>query len=697
MSSTRPFILDPLFRPVTALPGVGPRNGKLLEKLTGGPKILDLLWHRPADIVDRRFAPKIADAPAGRIATLSVTVMKHFPNQRRNQPYRVWCTDDTGGINLVFFHAHKDYIEKQLPEGAKVIVSGTVEKFNDKVQMVHPDSIGAESDFESIAAVEPVYPLTAGLTNKTVRKVIAGALESVPALPEWLNPALKAREHWPDWKDALLTLHNPPGDNGLDPLHPARARLAYDELLANQLALSMVRHHQKKRAGRVFKTGGALRGKLLAALSFALTGAQRRSLDEIDADMQAPARMLRLLQGDVGSGKTVVAALALLNAIENGAQGALMAPTEILARQHAESLRPWLEACGVSFVVLTGRDKGKAREALLQQIASGAAQIVIGTHALFQEGVEFADLGLAVIDEQHRFGVHQRLMLTAKGKGTDVLVMTATPIPRTLTMTAYGDMDVSRLDEKPPGRKPVDTRLIPADKAEEMMQGIARQIAAGTRVYWVCPLVEESEMMDLAAAEERFDILQARFGAKVGLVHGRLKPQEKDEVMRKFSGGEISILVATTVIEVGVNVPEATIMVIEHAERFGLAQIHQLRGRVGRGGEKSYCFLLYSTPLSDTAKERLAIMRETENGFVIAEKDLELRGAGDILGTKQSGLPAFRLADLAAHAGLLAIARDDARLLIDKDPELKSERGQALRPLLYLFERDQAIQFLRSG
>jgi ATP-dependent DNA helicase RecG len=407
--------------------------------------------------------------------------------------------------------------------------------------------------------------------------------------------------------------------------------------------------------------------------------------------------MSRLLQGDVGSGKTIVACMAMLNAVEAGAQAALLAPTEILARQHAQNLKPWLEKAGVRSVILTGRDKGKAREEILENIKSGAAQIVIGTHAIFQEGVEFADLGLAVIDEQHRFGVHQRLALSAKGKGTDVLVMTATPIPRTLTLTAYGDMDVSRLDEKPPGRKPIDTRLIPVEKMDEMIEGLRRQIQTGARAYWVCPLVEESEILDLSAAEERYDILKTMFGERVGLIHGRMKPIEKDAVMEKFSRGELDILVATTVIEVGVDVPAATIMVIEHAERFGLSQLHQLRGRVGRGGDKSYCFLVYAGPLGETAKERLSIMRQTEDGFLIAEKDLELRGAGDVLGIKQSGLPLWRLADLAIHNELLAAARDDARLILDKDPELKTARGEALRRLLYLFERDQAIQYLRSG
>lgn len=693
----RPFALDPLFAPLTTLPGIGPKNGKLLEKLVGGPKLLDVLWHKPFDIVDRRYCPTVKEAPHGRIATLTVAVEKHTPNSKRNMPYRVRCRDDTGSLDLVFFNPHKDYIEKQLPPGATVVVSGRVDHYQGRAQIVHPDAIGAPEEMDEIAVVEPVYPLTQGLTNKAVRKAALAALNKAPALPEWQEPHWLAKNYWPTWQEAIRTLHHPPGLNGISPEHPARMRLAYDELLANQLTLALVRHHSRRQSGRSLEGDGKLRAALLKAIPFKLTGAQERSLKEIYADMKDPTRMLRLLQGDVGSGKTVVAALAMLNAIECGTQAALMAPTEILARQHAESLRPWLDAAGVRYVVLTGRDKGKAREVLLQQIANGAAQIVIGTHALFQEGVEFYDLGLAVIDEQHRFGVHQRLQLSSKSKATDVLVMTATPIPRTLTLTAYGDMDVSRLDEKPPGRKPIETLLLPQDKAEDLVESLLKQTKTGARVYWVCPLVEESEVLDLAAATERYEILQARFGDKVGLIHGRLKPVEKDDVMQKFASGELSVLVATTVIEVGVNVPEATIMVIEHAERFGLAQLHQLRGRVGRGGEKSFCFLVYAAPLSETAKERLATMRETEDGFLIAEKDLKLRGSGEILGTRQSGLIAFRLADLAFHAELLAAARDDSRLIIEKDVELQSDRGQALRHLLYLFERDQAIAYLRSG
>ncbi len=691
----RPFTLDPLFRSLTVLPGVGPKNGKLMEKLIGGSKILDLFWHKPVDFVDRSYQPKIAEAENGKICTIEVAIQKHFPPPKRSMPYRVWCTDDTGAMNLVFFHANKDWLEKQLPTGEKRFISGKMEIFQGNRQIVHPDAM--TKDKGDIETVEPVYPLTAGVTNKSVRKAVHGAMEFVPVLEDWLDPAHKKREKWPDWKDAVLKLHNPDTAEELSPEHPARARLAYDELLANQLSLALVRRKLRRQNGRAWKPTGKLHEKLERALPFKLTGAQLRALSEIDADMKEPLRMLRLLQGDVGSGKTVVAALAMLNVIECGAQAAIMAPTEILARQHAQSFAPWLEAAGVSFICLTGRDKGAARKELLAQIADGRAQVVIGTHALFQDEIEFDDLGLAVIDEQHRFGVHQRLQLQNKGRGTDVLVMTATPIPRTLTLTAYGDMEVSRLDEKPPGRKPVETLLISIDKVDDMIAGVGRQMATGARSYWVCPLVEESELLDLQAAEARYDILKERFGDVVGLIHGKMKPSEKDSVMTDFVSGKLKILVATTVIEVGVNVPEATIMVIEQAERFGLAQLHQLRGRVGRGGDKSFCFLLYDDKLSKAAKERLKIMRETEDGFLIAEKDLELRGGGEILGTRQSGLPTFRLADLQFHGDLLATARDDTKLILTKDPDLEGNRGNALKTLLYLMEQDQAIANLRAG
>ncbi|MBF0323683.1 MAG: ATP-dependent DNA helicase RecG [Alphaproteobacteria bacterium] len=692
----RPSVLNPLFAPITTLPGIGPRLAPLYQRLVG-ERVGDLIWHWPAGLVDRSHTPKVAAAAAGKIATLTVRVEAHFPSASSKRPYRVRCFDETGIVTLVFFHGREDWLRRQLPDGEWRVVSGMVEHFNNEVQITHPDHIVPLAEKDSVMGVEPVYPLTAGLTAKMVAKTVRAALDRVPDLPEWLDAAWKQRQAWPDWKPALTCLHQPQSeaDIGADSL--ARRRLAYDELLANQLALAMVRAHMRKVKGRALQGDGSLRAKVAAALPFSLTGAQARSLAEIEADMAKPFRMLRLLQGDVGSGKTVVALFAALAAIEAGTQAALLAPTEILARQHFATISPLAQAAGLRVALLTGRDKGRPREAILADLKSGAINLILGTHALIQDDVVFHDLGLAVIDEQHRFGVQQRLDLAAKGSGTDVLVMTATPIPRTLVLTAYGDMEASRLDEKPPGRQPIDTRVLPASRMDEIVTGLRRPISAGARIYWVCPLVEESENSDLAAAEDRHRHLEQVFGPRVGLVHGRMKGPAKDKVMAAFAAGLLDILVATTVIEVGVDVPEATIMVIEHAERFGLAQLHQLRGRVGRGSGASSCLLLYETPLSEAAKARLEIMRATEDGFVIAEEDLRLRGGGEILGTRQSGLPEFRAADLAVHGELLAAARDDSKLIMDRDPDLSGPRGQALRVLLYLFERDAAIRTLRSG
>ena len=693
----RPEILFPLFAPATSLSGVGPRFAKLFETLTGGPAVIDLCWHLPSGLIDRRYAPPLAEVVPGRIATLTVEVGEHRAPPTRRQPYRVLCHDASGSIELVFFHAHRDYLMKMLPPGQTRVVSGKVEVFNDRLQMTHPDHIAPPAEAASLQTVEPVYPLTAGLTLKTVGKAVQAALQRVAALPEWLDPALKARERWADWHNALAEAHAPKEETDLSPLAPARRRLAYDELLANQLAIALVRDRQLKQRGRSLKGDGRLCRKVTDALPFQLTGSQRLAWAEIAGDMASEHRMLRLLQGDVGSGKTIVALLAMLTAVEAGGQAAIMAPTEILARQHFNTLEPLARAAGVEIVLLTGRDKGKARQAILDCLASGETPLVVGTHALFQEDVAFHDLAMAVIDEQHRFGVHQRLTLTGKGKAVDVLVMTATPIPRTLMLTAYGDMDVSRLTERPPGRQPIDTATLSLDRLDEVVAGVERALARGAQVYWICPLVEESENVDLAAAEDRCRALQLRFGEKVGLVHGRMKGPEKDAAMARFAAGELAVLVATTVVEVGVDVPQATVMVIEHAERFGLAQLHQLRGRVGRGSGKSSCLLLWQGPLGETARARLRILRETDDGFRIAEEDLKLRGAGELLGTRQSGLPEFCLANLAVHDDLLAIARDDARLVLDRDPELAGERGKALRVLLYLFERDAAVKYLRSG
>lgn len=692
----RPSLLNPLFAPITTLAGIGPKLAPFYERLAGG-RVVDLLWHLPSGVIDRRFAPKLAEAPAGKVATITVRVESHFPSNSPRRPYRVRCSDETGFAHLVFFHGREDWLRRQLPEGEWRVISGVIEHFNDEIQITHPDHIVPVAEREQVMTIEPVYPLTGGLTARMVAKTIRAAVDQAPRMPEWQDEAWFARNAWPSWHQALDSLHRPQSEQAVIEDCPARRRLAFDELLANQLALMMVRAHMRKLKGRPTPVSTHLRPQVLAALPFTLTSAQTRSLAEIDADMAEPLRMLRLLQGDVGSGKTVVALLAMLNAVEAGAQAALMAPTEILARQHMETIAPLVQSAGLRVALLTGRDKGKGRDAILADLAAGHTHIIIGTHALFQEDVAYADLAFAVIDEQHRFGVHQRLELASKGQAVDMLVMTATPIPRTLLLTSYGDMDASRLDEKPPGRQPISTRALPLSRMDEVVDGIGRAIKAGARVYWVCPLVEDSETSDLAAAEERHRHLSQLFGDGVGLVHGKMKGPAKDKVMADFAAGRLSVLVATTVIEVGVNVPEATIMVIEHAERFGLAQLHQLRGRVGRGSGASSCLLLYGAPLSENAKARLEIMRATEDGFVIAEEDLRLRGGGEILGTRQSGLPEFKLADLSIHGELLAAARDDAALILARDPDLISERGQALRVLLYLFERDAAVHTLRSG
>lgn len=692
----RPEILYPLFADIASLRGVGERAHKLLANLIGGSKIVNLLWHLPSGIIDRTYSPKLINAVPGRICTITVKVVEHIAPKSSKQPYRVIVEDDTEQLVLIFFKAYVSSLQKALPVGATRVISGKLESFNGQLQMPHPDYIAMPDELPNILGMETVYPLTAGITNKMLGKFMAQAVARIPDLPEWQDPKFIAQQGWDNFKNTLTTIHHPRYQTELEPFAKERCRLAYDELLANQLALAIVRQRVKKQAGRSLNGDGHLRQKILSLLPFNLTDAQQRVLSEIYADQAAPFRMLRLLQGDVGSGKTIVALLSMLNAVECGAQAAIMAPTEILAKQHLETIAPLCAQIGVSAALLTGKTKAKERKQILEYLAQGKINILIGTHALFQEEVAFKDLAFAVIDEQHRFGVQQRLLLSQKGNLADILVMTATPIPRTLVLTAYGDMEYSKIDRVPAGRKPVDTRVLPLDKLPEVVAALKRKLASGVRAYWVCPLVEESEKSDLAAAEERFAALQKIFGADVGLVHGKMKEKDKDAVMEKFKLGQIKLLVATTVIEVGVNVPEATLMIIEHAERFGLAQLHQLRGRIKRGFAESTCLLLYNPPLSATARDRLNIMRESEDGFLIAEKDLELRGGGEILGTRQSGFSEFKIADMSVHKNLLHIANQDAKLILELDPNLSSPRGQALRTLLYLFEKDDTVRTYRS-
>ncbi|WP_457583139.1 ATP-dependent DNA helicase RecG [Ensifer canadensis] len=700
----RPALLDPLFSPLNTLPGIGPKIGELYARLLGREsiedcRVVDLVFHAPHSLIDRRQQPGIAHAPQGVVVTITGRVDRHQPPPpgKQNLPYRIFLHDDTGELALTFFRVKGNWLEKSLPVDETVIVSGKVDWFNGRPSMVHPDYMVKASEADNLPLVEPVYGLTAGLSARILRKSIEVAVARVPEMPEWIDGALADKQGFQSAADSFRALHEPRDATDIDPQAQARRRLAYDEFLAGQLSLALVRQRLRKVAGTPVHATGKLSGPVTAALPFSLTASQSTAIADILKDMAGSDRMLRLLQGDVGSGKTMVALMAMLAAVESGGQAVLMAPTEILARQHFATLSKMAAPAGISMDVLTGRTKGKERDAILERIASGETRIVVGTHALFQDTVNYDRLTLAVVDEQHRFGVHQRLRLTAKGISPHMLVMTATPIPRTLVLAAFGDMDVSKLTEKPAGRKPIQTVTIPTERTDEIVDRLAAALKEGKKAYWICPLVEESEAIDVMSADERYQALSKRFGRDVGLVHGRMNGAEKDAVMLAFKNGEIRLLVATTVVEVGVDVPDATIMVIEHAERFGLAQLHQLRGRVGRGDEASTCILLYKSPLGETGRARLSILRDSEDGFLIAEEDLKLRGEGELLGTRQSGTPGFRIASLEAHGDLLEIARKDAAYMIERDPDLTSPRGEALRTLLYLHRRDEAIRFLRAG
>ncbi len=693
----RPAILFPLFATSGTLPGIGPRTAKLLEKL-GIHTVGDFLWHLPHNVIDRSQRPPVQGARRGEIATLQVRISEHLPPSNPRLPYRIIAYDDSGQITLSFFNAKGDYLTRQYPTNTDLLISGRVEFYRQELQMPHPDYVVPLAEAAKIPLHEPVYNLTEGVSGRQMRHFVQAALHQRPALSEWLDGPYVQRQNWPTWRDAIAALHAPQSLADIAPDALARRRLAYDELLANQLAMHVLRRHHRQRKGRSFAAKEKLTEKLLAVLPYALTTAQTKAWAEIQADLENDQLMLRLLQGDVGSGKTVIALLAMLHIVAAGSQAALLAPTEILAKQHHARLQAFLAPLGLDIGLLIGKMPAKEKTTTVAALQSGALPLVVGTHALIQDNIVFHDLGLAVVDEQHRFGVQQRANLAEKGRGVAILAMTATPIPRTLTLTAYGDMEVSVLDVKPPGRQPIDTRLIDLARLDEVIAGLQRALAQGRQAYWVCPLVHESELTDLANATERARLLSEALGNNaVGLIHGQMPPTERDAVMARFLSGAVQVLVATTVIEVGVDVPNASLMIIEHAERFGLAQLHQLRGRVGRGSAQSNCLLLYQAPLGGSAKARLQLLRETEDGFRLAEEDLRLRGPGEMLGTRQSGLPEYRLADLSAHHDLLLTARDDAKLVLQQDPLLQNDRGQALRVLLYLFHYDHAVTYLRGG
>jgi len=702
----RPAEIFQLFASTNSLAGVGAKLASVLEK-RAGQHVIDVLRHLPIGLIDRSQRPSLANVDDGTIATFDLLVIKHDrPPRGIRRPYRVFCENETGALELVFFHAHDDYVAKQLPIGERRLISGRVELFQGRVQMAHPDHILPPSQASKMPVFEPIYPLTAGLTPKILRRTITDALTRIPDLPEWIPPSIVQQHGWPNFATAMRAVHAPQNEADLLPTSPVRARLAFDELLANQLAMRMVRHSAAEATpGRAYCGDGHINRKLRASLPYEMTGAQNRAIDEITSDQAKPKRMLRMLQGDVGSGKTLVALCAMLNAMEAGAQAALLVPTEVLARQHYASIQAMLAPLDIEIGLLLGQGRGTAnaktrtatvpvlsRKDTLEKLADSSLSLVVGTHALLSETVAFHDLGLAVVDEQHRFGVRQRILLGEKGAHVDVMVMTATPIPRSLAMTAYGDLDHSRLDEKPLGRLPIDTRVLPSDRLGDVIASLGRALDEGKRAYWICPLVEESDKLDIAAAEDRFATLARALPAiTVALAHGKMKAGDRDSAMQAFRDGTVQLLVATTVVEVGVDVPEASIIIIEHAERFGLAQLHQLRGRVGRSNQQSSCLLVYHGALSETAAKRLGVMRDTNDGFVIAEEDLELRGPGEFLGQRQSGMPEFVLADLAAHRDLLSLARSEAGRILEQNDQ------KHMNLLLSLFERDSAVKFLASG
>lgn len=694
---SRPEILFPLFGQLTQFTGIGPKIAINLSKLNiNSPR--DLLFTLPHSLLIRNKIETVLDAINNDIIIIEIIVDEHLENQQKNRPYKINVSDAKASFQLVFFHARKNWLWDLFPIGEKVLISGKLEYFDGKAQITHPDYVFKPGNEEQIPTLEPIYSLSAGVTQKTLSKATRQALNLLPMINEWISPSIINKFAWPTWVNALKDAHEPKSINHITFDSPNRLRLAYDEMLAHQLTLAIARENYRKSKGIKNIGNKSLSKKVMEFIPFELTNAQKRVIEEIRNDMSQPFRMNRLLQGDVGSGKTLIAFLCMVTAIEAGGQAVIMAPTEILTKQHEDTLKPLAEKAGIVLESLSGRDKGKERKSKIEAIAAGKIQIIVGTHAVFQESIKYNDLRLAIIDEQHRFGVRQRMDLGNKGDAVDILIMTATPIPRSLALTNYGDMELSEVDEKPIGRKPINTVMVSSSRILEVIDRLKVAIETGNQIYWVCPLVEESEFLELTSAEDRANNLSKVLGKNnIGLVHGKMSGEEKDRVMSDFVDNKIKILVATTVIEVGVDVPNATIIVIEHSERFGLSQLHQLRGRVGRGADASTCLMIYEPPLGKTAKKRLEAIRETNDGFKIANVDLKLRGAGDVLGVSQSGLPKFRMADIETQSHLMEMAKDEARLIMTNDPSLNSQQGKALRNLLYIMGADEYIKLLSVG
>ena len=684
----RPKILYKLFSNLETIKGIGPKNAKLIERLCG-KYLLDLILHRPIAYIDRRNSPKIKDLSNNSIVTLILKVDGHTPSFNKRMPYKITCSDDTGQLNIVYFNLRGPYLKKMFPIGSKKVVSGKVEEFNGIFQMTHPQHIADESNLDSVKKIECVYPLTAGISSKIIQKSINSSLAIIDDLPEWIPNDYLQKNNWTSWKKSIYEMHNP-NELKEDKEDIYLNRLVFDELLSQQLTVRLIKNKISKLKGNTIKPNGSLLESLKNHLSFELTDDQNQAIKEISKDQSSPNKMLRLIQGDVGSGKTIVALHGMIQCAENSKKSILMAPTEILAEQHYNTIKFFADKLKLSCALITASNKKNHNY---------ESDILIGTHALFQDKVSIDNIGLIVIDEQHRFGVHQRILLNEKaGNECDILLMTATPIPRTLELASYGDMDITKIVQKPKNRKPIITKSINLNKIESLKEALIKKLKQREKIYWVCPLVDESDKMDLQSVNQRvLDIQKYYKDFNVEMVHGQMKQEEKNKIMDNFKNFKTQILVATSVIEVGIDDPDATVIIIENSERFGLSQLHQLRGRVGRGTKQSTCILLFDGPLTENAKKRINVMKETNDGFKIAEEDLSIRGAGEILGTRQSGLPNFRLTNLNVHKSLMSQAREMAIKIVEKDPELSSDQGKSLRLLLHLFNNQVAIDYLKSG